>query len=225
MTDSTSEDTIPRSLLPDCSGGTAVCPNAAKVEELKLQVVTDPLTGLFNSAYLRTALATELERTERTLIPTALIMLDLDHFKKVNDKYGHEAGNAVLMQTAKLIQVNTRQLDIQCRYGGEEFAVILPSTERFLAIQVAERLKESIANTVVEYNGQQVQVSASIGLAFYNASDSKDVAALINKADQYLYKAKQQGRNQVCYAPLEQEPSSAVSQDEKAALHGLFSND
>lgn len=225
MTELPSEDYIPRSLLPDCSGGPAVCPNTAIVEELKLQVVTDPLTGLFNSAYLRTALATELERSERTLIPTALIMLDLDHFKKVNDEHGHEAGNAVLIQTAKLIQVNTRQLDIQCRYGGEEFAIILPSTERFLAIQVAERLKDSIADTVVEYNGQQVQVSASIGLAFYKVGGTKDVGALIEKADQYLYQAKQQGRNQVCYEVLEKEASSAVSQDEKAALHGLFSED
>lgn len=225
MTDSPSEDYIPRSLLPDCSGGTAVCPNAAEVQELRMQVITDPLTGLFNSAHLRTALTIELERSERTLIPTALIMLDLDHFKKVNDDYGHEAGNAVLVQTAKLIQVNTRQLDIQCRYGGEEFAIILPSTERFLAIQVAERLKDSIANTVVEYNQQKMQVSASIGLAFYKAGESKDVGSLIEEADQYLYQAKQQGRNQVCYAPLEQEPSSAVSQDEKAALHGLFSNE
>ncbi len=148
MTDLSSEEYISRSLLPDCSGGPAVCPNAEIIKELKLKVITDPLTGLFNSAYLRTALANEIERSQRTYVPTALLMLDLDHFKQVNDTYGHEAGNAVLVQTAKLIQVNTRQLDIQCRYGGEEFAIVLPSTERFLAIQVAERIRESIADTL-----------------------------------------------------------------------------
>ncbi len=225
MTDLSSEEYISRSLLPDCSGGPAVCPNAEIIKELKLKVITDPLTGLFNSAYLRTALANEIERSQRTYVPTALLMLDLDHFKQVNDTYGHEAGNAVLVQTAKLIQVNTRQLDIQCRYGGEEFAIVLPSTERFLAIQVAERIRESIADTMVEYNQQQLQVTASIGLAFYQAGEAKGVSSLISEADKYLYQAKEQGRNQVCYATVDKEQSSAVSHDEKEALHGLFSEE
>lgn len=224
MTDLSSKECVSLSLLPDCVGGPAICPNVEKIQRLEQQVITDPLTGLFNSAHLRTVLANEIERSQRTLNPTALIMLDLDHFKQVNDTYGHEAGNAVLVQTAKLIQVNTRQLDIQCRYGGEEFAIVLPSTERFLAIQVAERIRESIANTMVEYNQQQLQITASIGLAFYRAGESKDVALLIREADKYLYQAKEQGRNQVCFAPLDKEQSSAVSHDEKEALHNLFSD-
>lgn len=224
MTDLSSKECIPRSLLPDCSGGPAICPNAEKIQQLKQQIITDPLTGLYNSAHLRTVLANEIERSQRTYIPTALVMLDLDHFKQVNDSYGHEAGNAVLIQTAKLIQVNTRQLDIQCRYGGEEFAIVLPSTERFLAIQVAERIRESIANTTVEYNQQQLQVTASIGLAFYQPGESKSVSSLINEADKYLYQAKEQGRNQVRYTEFKKDQSSAVSHDEKEALHNLFSD-
>lgn len=225
MTDLSSTESVPLSQLPDCVGGPALCPNAQQVRELEQQVITDSLTGLYNSAHLRSVLANEIERSQRTLMPTALIMLDLDHFKQVNDTYGHEAGNAVLIQTAQLIQVNTRQLDIQCRYGGEEFAIILPSTERFLAIQVAERIRESIANTTVEYDQQILQVTASIGLAFYQAGDSKSVSALIKEADQYLYQAKQQGRDQVCFPSIDKEQSSAVSLDEKEALHGLFSDD
>src|SRR5690554_3310309 len=94
MTDLSSKECIPRSLLPDCSGGPAICPNAEKIQQLKQQIITDPLTGLYNSAHLRTVLANEIERSQRTYIPTALVMLDLDHFKQVNDSYGHEAGNA-----------------------------------------------------------------------------------------------------------------------------------
>lgn len=213
---------LPRSAFPVCSGGEAPCPYQEEVLSLREQVRTDPLTGLYNSAYFREALAQEMERTVRTCLPTALIMLDLDFFKKVNDHHGHEAGNAVLQQTAKIICEHTRKLDIQCRYGGEEFAIILPSTERMLAIQVAHRLCKNLAAAPVFYNEQLIPVSASIGLAFYSADENMASSELIALADQYLYMAKNNGRNQVRFPPsLPSE--STVNNEEKEALKNLFS--
>ncbi len=206
---------------PQCPVGETQCPIVEEVVQLRQQVITDPLTGLFNVRYFRTALAQELERTERTLLPTALIMLDLDHFKQVNDTWGHEVGNLVLQQTARLIRDSTRKLDIHCRYGGEEFAIILPSTERPLAIQVARRLCENIASTPLQCDGQPLNITASLGLALCDASHPWPADRLLNEADKLLYQAKHNGRNQVCYPPLA-ENLSAVTSAEKDLLHDLF---
>lgn len=209
---------------PVCPVGEASCPFLGEVVQLRQQVITDPLTGLFNVRHFRVALEQEMERTTRTLMPTALMMVDLDHFKKVNDTFGHESGNDVLQQTARLIRDSTRKLDIQCRYGGEEFAIILPSTERRLAIQVARRLCENIEFTPVISAGRELRVTASIGLAFYEAGQDHNATALIAEADGYLYEAKHNGRNQVRYEirPVAQ---TAVTSEEKDLLRNLFSND
>ncbi len=212
------------SAAPACPVGEASCAYLQEVLELRQQVITDPLTGLFNVRYFRAALEQEMERTERTLMPTALMMVDLDHFKKVNDTFGHETGNDVLQQTARLIRDSTRKLDIQCRYGGEEFAIILPSTERRLAIQVARRLCENIEYTPVISAGRELRVTASIGLAFYEAGQQHNASALIAAADGYLYEAKHNGRNQVRFEILPV-AESAVTSEEKDLLRNLFSND
>ncbi|EDO25551.1 predicted protein, partial [Nematostella vectensis] len=156
----------------------------------------DPLTSLYNVRFFRQALDQEIERTQRTLISTAVMMIDLDHFKQVNDTYGHEAGNRVLRQTARLIRDSTRRLDIQCRYGGEEFVVILPTTELMLAAHVAERLRESIEATPVFLDDDNhISVTASIGLALHSADAPLTAAELVAAADEQLYRAKEQGRN------------------------------
>lgn len=217
------EDLVPQTMLPSCSGGPVPCPFEQEVKQLRKQVITDSLTGLYNVGYFREALEQELERTERSYLPTVLLMIDLDHFKQVNDNHGHEAGNAVLKKMAKLIKDSTRKLDIQCRYGGEEFAVILPSTERSVAISVAERLRTTIADTPIKIDEQQsLQVTASMGLAVYQAGGLGNVNQLIREADKYLYQAKENGRNQLCYAALKEQESVAVTSEEKGMLNELF---
>jgi len=198
------------------------CAYYEEVIGLRTEVITDPLTGLYNVRYFRQALEQELERTQRTLISTVVMMIDLDHFKQVNDTYGHEAGNRVLKQTARLIRDSTRKLDIQCRYGGEEFVVILPTTELILASHVADRLRQSIEGTPVFLDDDTViSVTASIGLAIHSADKPLTDSQLIAAADEQLYRAKEQGRNQVCYATQEV-PETQVSGDEKDALGSMF---
>ncbi|WP_225674900.1 GGDEF domain-containing protein [Thalassolituus marinus] len=206
---------------PECPVGEPVCAVIDEVMSLRDQVVTDPLTGLYNVRYFRAALDQELERTERTQVATALMMIDLDHFKQVNDTWGHEAGNEVLKQTARIIRDCTRKLDIQCRYGGEEFVVILPSTERRLGVQVAERIRQNIEDTPVMVNGDVIRLTTSIGLAFHSAESLFDASGLIACADEYLYEAKRGGRNRVCYSQLHT-ADTAVTGEEKDAFHDLF---
>lgn len=222
---SNQSEMISKALLPSCSGGPAVCPFEEEVLQLRQQVVSDPLTGLYNAAYFRDALAQEIERTERSFISTALLMIDLDHFKQVNDTHGHEAGNRVLKQVAELIMMNTRKLDIQCRYGGEEFAVILPSIESLMAIAVAERLHQAIASTPIILDNMTLDITASMGLAVYQSGGMAQIEKLIKEADSYLYQAKHSGRNQLFYDIKLELSDATVSAEEKDALSDLFGND
>ena len=206
-----------------CPVGESHCVLFDEVTTLRKQVVTDPLTGLFNVRHFRKSLEHELERTRRTGMTTALMMVDLDHFKSVNDTWGHEAGNLVLQTVAQLLQDQTRKLDICCRYGGEEFAVILPSTELMLARQVAERCLNALRNTLIPLESTDLQVTASIGVAVAdNSSQTSD--RLIEDADECMYDAKKGGRNQVV-SKRPQPSQSAVSIDERDALRGLFGDD
>lgn len=208
--------------IPVCPVGELSCPVIDEVLLLREQVSADPLTGLYNRRYFREALEQELERTQRTQLSTALMMVDLDRFKSINDTWGHPAGDEVLKQTARLIRESTRKLDIQCRYGGEEFVIILPSTELMLAVQVAERLRENIASTRIQIDGSELQISASIGLALHSAQQPHSASSLIGRADHYLYQAKRQGRNQVCFDHPDR-AATTVTGDEKSLLHDVFS--
>jgi diguanylate cyclase (GGDEF)-like protein len=199
-------------------------PLADELLALREQVITDPLTGLFNVRHFRAALDTELERTLRSGVPTALMMIDLDHFKRVNDQWGHEVGNNVLKMTARLIRQATRQLDIQCRYGGEEFVVILPSTNLLLASQVAERLRELIAQAEIDVNGETLKVTTSIGLSVRLSHERGSADRLIKEADDCLYQAKSSGRNKVFFRSVEEKEDGTVNVDEKEALLGMFSD-
>lgn len=213
----------------DPSSQELVCPEcgvrspwADELLSLREQVITDPLTGLYNVRHFRSALEVELERTVRTGSPTSLMMIDLDHFKQVNDQWGHEVGNQVLKLTANLIKEVTRQLDIQCRYGGEEFVVILPSTNILLASQVAERLRKRIQTSKISVGDASFEITTSIGLAVKVAGEHGSAAQLIKAADECLYEAKEAGRNRVCFVNDVVEQEMMVSHDEKAALMGMF---
>lgn len=207
-----------------CPVGESACPYLGEVVELRQQVITDPLTGLFNVRHFRSSLDHELERTRRTGMVTALMMIDLDHFKRINDEHGHENGNRVLQAVAELLNQQTRRLDICCRYGGEEFAIILPSTELMLAKQVAERFRIALENLDIELSDGQVSVTASIGLAMADKREDTSTEKLIEVADACLYESKGKGRNCVT-TRIPAPDESRVNADEKDALRNLFSDD
>jgi two-component system cell cycle response regulator len=173
-------------------------------KELEERSVTDGLTGLKNRRFLDERLAEEFKRAQRYADPVSLIMVDLDHFKQVNDRYGHPAGDVVLRGAASLIRGSIRDPDICARYGGEEFAVILPKTHLSGALVVAERIwRELGARTHVLEPGAQggpaeIRVTASIGISFFPAKDITSPELLLRFADEALYQAKTAGRNQIC---------------------------
>lgn len=188
-------------------------------EKLKLLVTTDPLTGLFNYRYFQEILSSEMQRSNRTGRPTCLIMIDLDHFKSVNDKWGHEAGNLALKTAARVFKQELRQFDIVCRYGGEEFALILPQTALPIAVNVAERVRLCLEKTPVDFEGTIFKLTASFGVGIYQQENDFTRESFVDEVDQFMYQAKLQGRNQVChpdYSTLK--PRTAVSADERSAL-------
>ena len=146
-------------------------------------------------------------------------MVDLDHFKQVNDQWGHEAGNKVLKSVANTLLQGVRRIDSVCRYGGEELALILPGAYLKKAANVAERLRDALQQTEILWQEEPIPITASLGVAVYPSSDINDSASLIEMADRMLYQAKQGGRNRVCHPPLsDQTPETQVSPDEKRAL-------
>jgi two-component system cell cycle response regulator len=186
---------------------------------LRSQVIRDPLTGLHNYQYFEDTLNAEMQRTQRTSRPTCLLIIDLDHFKRVNDERGHEAGNEALKTAANVFRSELRQLDIVCRYGGEEFTVILPQTSLPVAVNVAERLRIALENSPVNFKDQEFRVTASFGVAIYQSGTDMDAKMFVDQADQFMYQAKQQGRNQVCHADFASlKPRTEVSSEEKSAL-------
>ena len=171
---------------------------------LSRKAMIDGLTGLWNRAYFEQHLDIEVAKARRAGQAVACIMADLDHFKSVNDRYGHPAGDAVLAQVAQLLVEGCREQDIVCRYGGEEFAVILPSTTEQKAQEIAERLRAAIALHSGKYNGVRISVTCSFGVADVHQIPP----SLVELADQALYLAKKGGRNRV--AGLKQPPAEAA---------------
>lgn len=213
--------------VPSCPVGEKSCPVAdevtilrLKLEELSNLVRTDTLTGIANYRHFLQGLEQEMERTQRTGQPTSLIMLDIDFFKKVNDCWGHEVGNQALIHIARLIVQTVRKLDIPCRYGGEEFAVILPDTELRACLPVAERIRQIIAATPLKIAQQNLQLTASLGIATYSTNQQTAAEELIQQADFYLYQAKESGRNRVCHPEVPK--IDAVTNEEKQVLSELF---
>jgi diguanylate cyclase (GGDEF)-like protein/PAS domain S-box-containing protein len=163
---------------------------------LREQAIRDPLTGLFNRRYLDEVIMSEMARAERGRYPLSLVMCDIDHFKIINDNYGHLAGDEVLRAFSRLIKQYSRGGDIICRYGGEEFLLVLPGMTREGAIARAEQLRLAFAAALMSYNATIIRATASFGVATYPA-DGYDIDELIATADKALYTAKQSGRNRV----------------------------
>lgn len=160
---------------------------------------TDMMTKLKIHHYFQAALLEEFEKSVKFSKPLTVIMADIDHFKDFNDTYGHSAGDLVIMRVAKVLKENVRQIDIAARYGGEEFAIILPKTDIGEALIVAERIRESIENEKVGYEGKELSVTISIGLAQLDPSIDSEKSDLIDRADRALYVSKREGRNRVSF--------------------------
>lgn len=162
--------------------------------------VTDQLTGLYNRRYLASHLSAMFDRAFWTGRPLSVMILDLDHFKAVNDTHGHDAGDKVIQEFAERIRASVRGIDLACRYGGEEFLIAMPDTEKEFARLVAERLRQEVAAGSVVLNGgrDELKVTVSIGIASTEDGSKDDTAQkLVKRADEALYAAKSGGRNRV----------------------------
>jgi diguanylate cyclase (GGDEF)-like protein len=168
--------------------------NAQLFQEVRDNSVRDALTGCFNRAHALDVVDTELRRARRSQMPVSLIMFDLDHFKDINDRYGHLCGDAVLAATGARMRDVLRGSDLKCRYGGEEFLVLLPETPLEGGKRVADTLRREIADMVVTWKDERLRVTASFGVTVALPSEI-DAQTIIGRADAALYRAKDQGRN------------------------------
>jgi diguanylate cyclase (GGDEF)-like protein len=182
----------------------------------------DGLTGLANARLFRLTLEREVERAIRSGEPCALLLMDLDHFKAINDTHGHPAGDLVLQTVARRLTDHLRPMDTVARYGGEEFAVILPNSYAAYALQTAERLRGQVAGGAIalgkesgQGNASTVNVTISIGVSYLQPWAPVSANTLLKAADRNLYQAKARGRNCVW---SEAPPTSTVRRDERAAL-------
>ena len=175
------------------------------MEKIKQISVTDPLTKCFNRGYIAEHLPGEIERSQRYGSDLSLLMADIDHFKKINDQFGHQCGDQVLIDFVENIRSSIRRrVDWVARYGGEEFLIVLPETELRAAVRVGEKLRRKIETCSFRWMDKTLSITASFGVTGYDGKNLPPVNAedLINSSDMYLYKAKQSGRNRVVSSPL-----------------------
>jgi two-component system cell cycle response regulator len=160
--------------------------------------ITDPLTGLYNRRYMESHLATLIEQAAARGKPLAALVIDIDYFKAVNDTHGHDAGDEVLREFATRIRKAIRGIDLACRYGGEEFVIVMPETDMAVATIVAERLRRRVATErfAIQQGTASIDVTISIGIASLDAA-GESAAGILKRADQALYRAKRDGRNRV----------------------------
>lgn len=166
-----------------------------EMRRLEQLAITDPVTGLTNHRFFQERVREEFDRANRHNRSFSLLMIDVDYFKAFNDRYGHPAGDQALFKLAQILKKATRMADTISRYGGEEFTMILPETGRTAALEVAERIRKDMEETIIDPVHRHT-FTFSIGLATF-PQDAADVETLIFKADQALYQAKQKGRNRV----------------------------
>ena len=205
----------------------ALLPDEAPLTTAWLQAVLDALcdlsskdalTGLVNRRSFEMSLAREVDRVARAGEPALLLMLDIDHFKKVNDTHGHLAGDVVLQSVARTLSACVRPMDTLARYGGEEFAVVLPACQAAFGRVVAERIRRAVANTPIRISPTvELNVTVSIGGAFAMQWIRSTTLLWTDRADHQLYQAKASGRNRVS---IEEQPDSTVSAEEKSLLFG-----
>ncbi|AKJ28041.1 GGDEF domain-containing protein [Caldimonas brevitalea] len=179
----------------------------------------DALTGLTNRRHFRAVLEREIDRVARTGESALLLILDIDHFKRINDTYGHESGDQVIQAVGVRLSDSVRPMDTVARYGGEEFAIMLPNCQPTFGSAVAERVRVAIeAQPVKLTSGHEVHITASVGGAYAPQWVRSSASLWMERADLQLYCAKTEGRNRVC---LEQAAISSVSAEEKGMLFGL----
>ncbi|MFG1494692.1 diguanylate cyclase [Halobacteriovorax sp. GFR7] len=172
-------------------------PERLTYDKLQLEANTDGLTSCYNKSFFNKKLDIEVKKSKVTGTPLSLIVFDLDHFKKLNDNYGHDAGDYVLKELAEVIRSNgIRETDIFARYGGEEFVVLLPKTNIKQSYEIAERLRKAVETHDFIYDDNKLPVTASIGVSDYRQGVSSGTD-LFKRADSAVYKSKEGGRNQV----------------------------
>lgn len=164
-----------------------------KIHSLQAESTTDPLTGVGNRRWLDVELKQRMAQLKRQNAPFSALMVDIDHFKAVNDSLGHDAGDAVLVAVAKELRTTLRDMDVLCRIGGEEFVIVLPGTEAEAASLACERLRKAIENATFAFNDKIIPVTVSIGLTSALANDTQET--LLKRADDALYASKRSGRN------------------------------
>ncbi|WP_020005876.1 diguanylate cyclase [Brachyspira innocens] len=175
-----------------------------EIDTLHAQSTIDPLTGLFNVRYFNKIIEEEVDRAKRYKYSISIIFMDLDHFKDINDIYGHDCGNVVLHEIGKLLSNASdnnvhmlRKSDIAIRYGGEEFIVICPNTKKEQAYIVAERIRKTVEKKRFNYESTIINVTVSVGIAEHKGTSKKPIADTIKNADSAMYEAKHLGRNKV----------------------------
>jgi diguanylate cyclase (GGDEF)-like protein len=169
-------------------------------ENLRQQTIRDALTGLYNRRFLEESLNREMARCKRNGTVFGVLMMDLDHFKRINDTFGHDAGDSVLRSIAQALQENSRESDIACRFGGEEFIIVLPDTGREGAAIRAERILAVVRGLHVTHNDKPLgSITVSLGLAMY-PQNGETVKAIVQSADKALYAAKGAGRDRLVMA-------------------------
>jgi len=209
-------------LVPSLEGEEPVRYLQGLIDGLCELSLKDPLTGLANRRHFRAVLEREIDRVTRSGEAALLLMLDIDHFKKVNDTYGHLAGDVVLQSVARTLSACVRPMDTLARYGGEEFAVVLPACQAGFGRMVAERIRRAVANTPVQVSPSiELNVTVSIGGAFAMQWIRSTTLLWTDRADQQLYEAKAAGRNRVS---IEEQPDSTVTAEEKSLLFGPLYN-
>ena len=176
-------------------GNDVIAEDRQQIREYQFQATIDGLTELFNRYWLDKMLPRAMERCRRSGEPLSLVMLDIDHFKRVNDLFGHPIGDEVIRRVSRNLRANIRALDLPARYGGEEFILICPNTSKGAALNLAERLRAQIAGNPLGIGGLTVEVTISVGVAQMSSEDH--VADLLGRSDEALYRAKDRGRNSV----------------------------
>jgi len=170
-----------------------------RLDQLKAEAVIDELTRGYNRRFMESQLVAKLGEAQRYHHPFSFLILDIDHFKQLNDNLGHQFGDLVLREGAALMRNLIRKEDILARYGGEEFAIILPYTDRTGAAVLGERVRKAIAEKIFEQGEKQAKITISIGAGTYPVDQVETVEALIACADKRLYQAKEAGRNRLVY--------------------------
>lgn len=176
---------------------TLVLRRSSLYERLQELAITDSLTGLFSRRYMLERSEDELKRSKKFNLDFSLLLADIDHFKSYNDRYGHLVGDQILRNLGRTIKMNIRLIDLAARFGGEEFLILLPETDKIQAVNACERIRKAIEIEKIKAYDENLSVSCSFGIAGF-PQDSLELADLIDKADFALYQAKKEGRNKVC---------------------------